>query len=99
MGAPVRPNPVITSSKISRIPCRFADLAQALQVPARRDQHTGGTGRWARRSTAAILDASCSITSRSSSSAQLRPVRRRAAAREKAFLAGFMRVRQVVDAR
>ncbi len=41
---PVRPKPVMTSSKISRMPCLVADLAQALQVALRREQHAGRAG-------------------------------------------------------
>ena len=40
-GAPSRPKPVITSSKISRMPCLVAERAQPLQIAHRRRQHAG----------------------------------------------------------
>ena len=40
-GAPRRPKPVMTSSKISRMPCFAVTAAQPLQVALRRDQHAG----------------------------------------------------------
>jgi hypothetical protein len=40
-GEPVRPKPVITSSKISSRPCFVADLAQSLEIPLGRQHHAG----------------------------------------------------------
>jgi hypothetical protein len=62
----------MTSSKISRMPCFAADLAQALEIALRRDEDAGRAGH--------RLDddrrdgrGSCSATMRSSSSARCAP--------------------------
>jgi hypothetical protein len=70
--APVRPKPVITSSKISRMPVLVADRPQALEVALRRRQHPAApaTGSII---TAAMVSAPCSATSCSSSSAHSTP--------------------------
>ena len=77
-------------------PVAVADLAQALQIPARRDQHTGGTGDGLddhRGNVGRIMQRHQPLEL----IRQLRPVRRRAA-RER-VPRRIMRVRQVVDAR
>ena len=93
-GVPDRPNPVITSSKISRIPCLVQISRSRSRYPfggtsTPVDPATGST------ITAAIVEASCSATIRSSSSASSAPcsgcpLRERILRRQ-------MRVRQVVD--
>jgi hypothetical protein len=69
---PRRPKPVITSSKISRMPCLVADLAQPLEVALGGHQHAGGAGDRLDDDGGDVL-ASCSATRRSSSSASSAP--------------------------